>query len=100
MEEIDITISKLIWDDWNIEHIAHHEVTTEEVEASLADTNAIYLKAKRGRVMVLGRTGSRLVTTVMNQQKNPQEFYIITSRDMSKKERAYYREQLERSRYE
>ena len=91
MEDADIIINTLIWDDWNIEHIARHNVTPEEVENALADENAVYLKAKQGRVMVLGRAGKRLLATVLNQQETPEEFYVITARDMSKKERAYYR---------
>ncbi len=40
--------------------------------------------------MFLGKTAQRMLAIVMNQQENPEEFYIITARDMSKKERAYY----------
>jgi len=91
MEEVDIVVEELLWDDWNVEHIAQHDVTPDEVEKSLADEHAIYLKAKHGRIMVLGKAGNRLITTVLSEQGSEGVFYVITARDMAKKERAFYR---------
>lgn len=65
MQSIEIIITELVWNDWNIEHIAHHNVIPDEVELSLTDEHAVSLQAKRGRVMVLGRAGNRLISTVM-----------------------------------
>ena len=93
MDKVELTISILIWDDWNIDHIAQHDVTPNKVEKALQDKDALFLNAKHGRVMILGKTAQRMLAIVMNQQENPEEFYIITARDMSKKERAYYRTQ-------
>lgn len=95
MDDKEITITQLIWDDWNIEHIARHDVVPEEVERSLSDPDALFLKAKEGRVMVLGRTEKRLLTIVLNAQETNGVYYVITARDMSKKERALYRAQKE-----
>jgi hypothetical protein len=95
MDNVEITITQLIWDDWNIEHIARHDVTPEEVERSLSDPDALFLKAKEGRVMVLGRTEKRLLTVVLNAQETNDVYYVITARDMSKKERTFYRAQKE-----
>lgn len=93
MESIEIIITELIWDDWNTEPIARHTVVPDEVELSLTDEYAVFLKAKLGRVMVLGRAGERLISIVMNEQDTKGQFYVITARDMSKKERAFYRTQ-------
>jgi uncharacterized DUF497 family protein len=93
MEQVEIIIRQLIWDDWNIEHIARHDVTPEEVEQSLQDEHVVFLKAKLGRIIALGRSGVRLLTTILNQQLEETQFYVITARDMAKKERAYYRAQ-------
>jgi len=49
------------------------------------------IKARHGRIMVLGKAGSRLITTVLNEQGSEGVFYVITARDMAKKERAFYR---------
>lgn len=91
---MEIAITQLIWDDWNIEHIARHDLVPEDVARSLRDPKAIFLKAKQGRVMVLGRAERRLVTTVLNAQATSGVYYVITARDMSKKERALYRAQF------
>ena len=91
MEEIHIVIESLIWDDWNIDHISLHDVVPEEVELSLTDDNKLFIQAKQGRVIVLGRSGKRLLTTVLNPQETEGAYYVITARDMSKKERAFFR---------
>lgn len=92
-----IRIIKLLWDGWNVTHIARHQVTPEEVELSLSDRNAVFLKAKQGRIMVLGRAETRFIATVLNEQEMNGVYYVITARDMSKKERAFYRERGELS---
>lgn len=91
MEPVTIVIRSLIWDDWNVEHISKHNVFPAEVELSLADENAVFLRAKRGRVMVLGRAKNKLITTILSAQADEGVFYVVTSRDMAKKERAFYR---------
>jgi hypothetical protein len=69
MDEIEIIITQLMWDDWNIDHIARHNVVPEEAELSLSDPQAIFLQAKQGRVMILGLAKKRLITTVLNAQE-------------------------------
>ena len=64
MEEVGVVVEELIWDDWNVDHIARHDVTPDVGERSLADEHAIFLRAKHGRIMVLWRAGERLITTV------------------------------------
>ena len=91
MDPVAIVVRKIIWDDWNIEHTSRHNVVPNEVQDSLADEHAAYLIAKHGRVMVLGRAGKRLIATIMNEQAGKGIFYVITARDMSKKERTFYR---------
>ncbi len=95
MDEIEITITQPMWDDWNIDHIARHTVVPEEVELSLSDPQAIFLQAKQGRLMILGLAKKRLITPVLNAQETIGLYYVITARDMSKKERAFYRSRKE-----
>ena len=67
-------IGLLRWDGANIEHIARHEVSPEEVEQACR----IQPKVRRGRCgryLVLGRGEAR----------------PLTARDMDGKERAIYR---------
>lgn len=94
MQKIDgIIIETLIWDDWNINHIKErHDVEPSEVEASLLDEYVIFYTAKYERIFVLGRSGNRLITSVLHAQLNDGEYYVVTARDMSKKERVLYRQ--------
>lgn len=93
MEQVNVVVEQLIWDDWNIAQIARHNVSPQLVENSLSDAHVVFLRAKHGRVMVLGRAGSRLITTVLNEQETKGIFYVVTARDMAKKERTFYRSQ-------
>lgn len=95
MKETNVIVTELIWDDWNVNHIAQHNVMPEEVEQSLVDEEAVFLQAKQGRVMVLSSTGTRLLATVLNAQETGGAYYVVTARDMSKKERAFYRARKE-----
>lgn len=95
MEEVEIIITEIIWDEWNVAHISRHNITPDEVEQTLSNSNVVFLKAKQGRLMVLGRAGARLITTILNAQKMDGAFYVITARDMSKKERTFYRKRVE-----
>ena len=97
MEPVAVIIRQLIWDDWNVEHVSRHNVVPNEVEYSLADEHAVFLRARHGRVMVLGKAEKRLIATVMNEQAAQGIFYVITARDMSKKERTFYRSMKEKS---
>ncbi|MDA1079872.1 MAG: hypothetical protein O2840_04270 [bacterium] len=88
-----VLIQKLVWNEWNIAHIARHGVLQTEVETSLQDEHVVFMQGYSQRVIVLGRVGNRLLTTVLQAQKNQYEFYVVTARDMPKKERAIYRQE-------
>ncbi|MDA0245132.1 MAG: hypothetical protein OT477_17070 [Chloroflexi bacterium] len=90
-----LIITHLIWDDWNVAHIARHDVLPEQVEESISDEHAVFLQPKQNRLMVLGRSGSRLIATILNAQETSGVYYVITARDMAKKERNLYRTQQE-----
>lgn len=85
-----IEVKQLIWDEWNVRHIAQHSVTPQEVELSLSDKFLVFIKGHSNRIMSLGRAGKRLITTVLEPKDN-KTYYIVSARDMAKKERAIYR---------
>jgi uncharacterized protein len=91
LEHFNVIIRELIWDDWNQNHINRHDVNPDEVELALSDKYVLFLRAHSGRILVLGRANQRLLAVVMNEQEKAGAFYVITARDMSKKERNYYR---------
>ncbi len=83
-------ISSLVWNDKNIEHIAPHEVSPEEVE-ELCMSDPLILKApSKGQhpvYYVLGQTrnGRYLFSVIIyfGQRKG----YVVTARDMTYKKK-------------
>jgi len=93
---MEITIEQLIWDEWNRQHIKKHNLIPEEVELALIDNFCISLPGHSNRWRILGRSGKRLITTVV-QKKSGNKYYVVTARDMSKKERAQYRDERKKN---
>lgn len=83
-------VEDLIWDERNIEHIARHGVTINQVE-EVCYSNALF---KRGRNQILeayGQTedGRYLVAFLARRGKGA--YYVVTARDMNDRERKTYR---------
>lgn len=88
-----IEIDHLLWDDWNIAHIARHDVTPEQVEA-VCQGDVLALQSYAGRLIVLGRdTADDILAVVLSPQREEGVYYVVTARPASKKERRYYRQQ-------
>jgi len=77
---------KLLWDAWNRDHIKKHNIRKAEIEDIYQ--NPVYKRKTYGnRIMFFGRTEQgRLVTVVCSQEKQ-NDYYVVSARDMSKKER-------------
>lgn len=85
-----ISITRLLWDEHNIAHIARHIVTPQEVEAACYGNPAV-LSARNGRLALIGRSGPRILTVILNPQMYEGEYYVVTARDADKNERDWYR---------
>lgn len=80
-----IKIKKIKWDSWNLEHIIKHKVEVEEiVEAS--KNLYFHRKTDKGRYLAVGRTGTRLLTLIINRE-SVGIYYLITAFDTAKKDR-------------
>jgi uncharacterized DUF497 family protein len=79
-------IEELIWDDWNREHIKKHKVSVDEVEESCSDPINSF-RSYQDRLIVLGRTKENRLLTLILMKKEKGVYYLITARDMSRKER-------------
>ena len=82
-----IVIKKLIWDEHNVEHIKKHNVTVIEVE-EIAKSTVTHKKAKKGKYLIIGRAGSRILSVVIGRQ-GLGIYYPVTARDSDKKERRF-----------
>ncbi len=91
---MSLIIRNLIWDDWNLDHIKKHSVLVTGVEQSLRDKYVVFIAGHSRRVLSLGRADERLITTVLERQGDSQDYYVVTARDMAKKERLIYRQQM------
>lgn len=85
MVKVKIRKSDLVWDEWNIEHIAKHHVTRAEVEQIFA--RAVRAKKSyKDRLIVFGKTKSRKLLAVV-LEKELRGYYVLSSRNVSRKER-------------
>ena len=83
--KLRIKKSELIWDKWNIKHIAKHIITKLEVEEVFVKP----VRAKRSykeRLIDFGETkGKRLLAIVL--EKEEKGYYVLSGRAASRKER-------------
>ena len=85
-------IERISWDQETVDHISNHSVSPEEVEEVLFNdvSSPFIMRGKQDRYLAYGKTnGGRflLVVWVAKYRKTK----IITARDMSKKEKQFYR---------
>jgi len=84
-----IKIRELIWDEWNVNHIKRHNITRGEVE-ELCKGKYKRQPTYGKRYLILGRIKSGRALTVIFAREKPGRYYVITARDMSKKERKQF----------
>jgi len=91
-----LVIKSLIWDDWNVAHIARHDVLPNEVE-EVCTGNRIEREAYRQRIFLVGTTKTGRILTVILEPREEQGFYRpITAYDSSKRSIKAYREENKR----
>lgn len=81
-----IRVNELIWDEWNTKHIKKHGVAKEEVE-ELCQGKYRQQPTYSERYLILGRIKSGRALTVVLAREKPGKYYVVTARDISKKER-------------
>ena len=86
-----VVIERLIWDPWNVRHIARHGVRPQEVEEVRHGPFAT--RASYGhRIMLIGRTLDGRALAVVLEPMNETDYYVVTARPASRKERRFYQE--------
>ena len=86
-------ITRLKWDPQNVEHIAKHAITPKEVEEAIFESDVLVRLGRSSYYYILGTTRSgRYIFIVIALSGRPGEAVVITARDMTKKERQYYRQ--------
>lgn len=92
-----ITLRRLIWDDFNVDHIAKHDVLPAEVEA-VCHGAFLLLEGKQGRLLVIGETNAGRMLTIVLAPGNPEQgvYYPVTARPASQKERRLFLEHVQK----
>lgn len=83
---------KLVWDEWNIHHIARHHINLEEVE-EVNKSKHLFERGRDGTYQITGQTQSgRYLTIVLVPRSGG--FYPVTARDSDDKERRRFKKKL------
>ena len=83
----------LIWDTWNVAHIARHQVTPDEAEEVCHD-RPLTSDTYKGRVRVVGLAlRGRMLTVILAPTGQEGVYYPITARPADRKERRNYRKE-------
>lgn len=91
--ETMLLVRQLLWDSWNVAHIARHEVTVDEVE-EICQQDPITSETYGRRLRVIGRTNEgKILTAILSPQDEEGVYYPVTARTASRKERQLYRVQ-------
>lgn len=83
-------IKNLIWDEWNIEHIARHNVKPEEVEQTCKGKHLIR-RGRRDTYTVTGQTKDGRYLTIILAPRGKGSFYPVTARDSDNEERKLFK---------
>ena len=89
-----VNIKKLVWDSWNVEHIARHDVTQDEVE-QMAKGDVLVQIGKKGRTALIGPTNSGRILRVILDPEGKDIYYPVTAHTASKKDRSLYKQEKE-----
>ncbi|SRR6266446_7486962 len=92
-----VVIKKLVWDAWNIKHIASHHVVPEEVEDVCYTGNAQHEEANKGRIRVTGVTQKgHILSAFLDPEPEEGVYYVVSARPASRPERKDYQAWVER----
>ena len=89
-------ISEFEWDDNNIEHIARHQVSPDEVEEVSFDDEPWIRRGKKGTRYLLGFTIGGRYLFVVYISKGKGVARVITAMDMDHKARKLYNKRRKR----
>jgi uncharacterized DUF497 family protein len=85
-----LSITRLIWDEGTVAHIARHAVTPDEVEQVCRGEHLVR-QGHSGRLLVIGPTeAGRILAVVIDPEPTPGHYYPVTARPADRQERRRY----------
>lgn len=82
-------ITELLRDEWNLEHIARHNVEPEEV-VEVALSGHYTKRARGGTYLLVGQTQAGRYLTVIVAPRGGNIYYVVTARDSTREDRRRY----------
>jgi uncharacterized DUF497 family protein len=88
-------VKRFRWNDWNVEHIANHGVTSEEAEYLVNHARRPYPRQIReGKFYVGGQAADGTYMQVIFVLDPDETIYVIHARPLTDRERAIYRRSI------
>ncbi len=81
-----IYIRELLWNDWNIEHIARHNVSPHEVE-EVCYSNPFVTRARNKTLRSIGQTYSGRFLVIFLAPRGKGSYFVVTAREATEAER-------------
>src|SRR5579864_979402 len=86
-------VKKLIWDDWNVAHIAKHDISPMEVE-EVCNNDPVERTGYEERLFIIGKTNAgRLLTVILDRTDQQGVYYPRTSYKASQRSKQDYEEE-------
>jgi len=94
---LSLIICKLVWDAWNIEHIARRSISPPDIERLLSNASPRprFQKSRSGTLAVWGKDESNRYLLVVLARRDGGVYYPVTSRLMTAREKHQF---LQRSK--
>jgi uncharacterized DUF497 family protein len=81
-----IYVQELLWNDWNIEHIARHNVSPHEVE-EVCYFNPFVTRARNKTLRSIGQTYSGRFLVIFLAPRGKGSYFVVTAREATEAER-------------
>ncbi len=79
------------WDSRNRDHIAKHGVGVSEAEEAILFSKPLYQRSREGKYVAYAVTEDGRHLLIVFAVKGAGRIRVVSARDMSEKERRYYR---------
>ena len=89
-----VMVRKLVWDDWNISHLARRQITPEDIEWLLSgmQPRPRFDRGRNGTLAVWGKDKRDRYLLLILAERGERAFYPVTARPMTSREKSRFKE--------
>ncbi|MBK5226262.1 MAG: hypothetical protein JJD96_06810 [Thermoleophilia bacterium] len=89
-----VRVRKLVWDDWNISHIARRQITPEDIDWLLIGMHPRprFDRGRSGTLAAWGKDERDRYLLLILAERSPGVFYPVTARPMTTCEKSRFKE--------